>query len=87
LALHLELMDIYIDWDDAASFEGLAIEALIITGGQGANWERICKKGQAVDPTNPLYQSTATKPSTTPPFDKLDFDLELDSKVPPRAKF
>jgi len=87
LALHLELMDIYIDWDDAASFEGLAIEALIITGGQGANWERICKKGQAVDPTNPLYQSTATNPSTTPPFDKLDFDLELDSKVPPRAKF
>jgi pilus assembly protein FimV len=90
LALHLELMDIYIDRDDAPSFESLAIQALTITGGQGANWERICKKGQALDPTNPLYQSAATSPTPTPPFDKLDFDLELGTnapgKVPPRAK-
>jgi len=90
LALHIELMDIYIDRDDAASFESLAIEALAITGGKGANWERICKKGQAVDPTNPLYQSTTSSPAASPPFDKLDFDLELGSeapaKAPPRAK-
>jgi pilus assembly protein FimV len=90
LALHIELMDMYVDRDDAASFESLAIEALAITGGKGANWERICKKGQALDPTNPLYQSAAANPSPTPPFDKLDFDLELGTnapaKVPPRTK-
>lgn len=90
LALHIELMDMYVDRDDAASFESLAIEALAITGGKGANWERICKKGQALDPTNPLYQSAAANPPPTPPFDKLDFDLELGAnapaKVPPRTK-
>ena len=90
LALHIELMDMYVNRDDAANFESLAIEALAITGGKGANWERICKKGQALDPTNPLYQSAATSPTPTPPFDKLDFDLELGTnapgKVPPRTK-
>ena len=90
LALHIELMDMYIDRDDAASFEGLAIEALAITRGQGSNWERICKKGQALDPTNPLYQSAASSQTPTPPFDKLDFDLELGTdtpaKAPPRKK-
>ncbi len=90
LALHIELMDMFIDRDDAASFERLAIEALAITGGKGANWERICKKGQAVDPTNPLYQSSTSSPAASPPFDKLDFDLELgtdaSAKAPRRAK-
>lgn len=90
LALHIELMDMCIERDDAASFEKLAIDALTVTGGQGANWERICKKGQALDPTNPLYQSAAANPPPAPPFSKLDFDLELGTaapdKAPPRAK-
>ena len=90
LALHLELMDIYIARDDAASFEELAVEALSITGGKGPNWAQICKKGQALDPTNPLYQSAVASPAATPPFDKLDFDLELGAdspaKAPPRTK-
>ena len=90
LALHIELMDIYIEKGDAASFEGLAIEALTITGGKGANWERICKKGRALDPTNPLYQSAAATTPAKPPFSKLDFDLELGTdapaKAPPRTK-
>lgn len=102
LALHIELMDIYIQREDAASFEGLAIEALGITGGQGANWERICEKGRGLDPTNPLYQSAAASPPPPKaPFSKLDFDLELGTndqakaepdsakiatKAPPRAK-
>lgn len=90
LALHIELMDMCIERADAASFEKLAIDALTITGGQGANWERICKKGQALDPTNPLYQSAAANPPPAPPFSKLDFDLELGTvapdKAPPRTK-
>ncbi len=86
LALHVELMDIYIHREDADSFESLAIEALNITGGQGANWERICKKGKALDPTNPLYQSAATSPAVTPPFSKLDFDLELGTDAPAKAE-
>jgi pilus assembly protein FimV len=57
LALHIELMDLYVSRNDTANFESLAVDALTITGGQGANWELICKKGQALDPTNPLYQS------------------------------
>lgn len=57
LALHIELMDLYVSRNDTANFESLAIDALKITGGQGANWELMCKKGQALDPTNPLYQS------------------------------
>jgi pilus assembly protein FimV len=86
LALHIELMDIYIERDDAASFEGLAIEALTITGGQGANWERICKKGRALDPTNPLYQSAATSLTPASPLDKLDFDLELGTDAPAKTE-
>ena len=86
LALHIELMDIYIHRDDAASFENLAIEALSITGGQGANWERICKKGKALDPTNPLYQSATASPPPKPPFSKLDFDLELGTDAPAKAE-
>lgn len=90
LALHLELMDIHIARDDAASFEALAVEALSITGGEGPNWAQICKKGQVLDPTNPLYQSAVASPAATPPFDKLDFDLELGAdspaKAPPRTK-
>jgi pilus assembly protein FimV len=90
LALHIELMDMCIERADAAGFETLAIDALTVTGGQGANWERICKKGQALDPTNPLYQSAAANPPPAPPFSKLDFDLELGTaapdKAPPRAK-
>jgi pilus assembly protein FimV len=90
LALHLELMDIYIARGDAASFEALAIEALSITSGKGVHWTQICKKGQALDPTNPLYQSAAPSLPPTPPFSKLDFDLELGTdapaKAPPRTK-
>jgi len=90
LALHIELMDMCIERADAASFEKLAIDALTITGGQGANWERICKKGQALDPTNPLYQSAVANLPPAPPFSKLDFDLELGTaapaKAPPRTK-
>lgn len=77
LALHIELMDIYIDRGDAASFEGLAIETLTITGGQGVDWEQICTKGQALDPTNPLYQLGAASTPPKPSFSMLDFDLEL----------
>ena len=90
LALHLELMDIYIARGDAVSFEALAIEALSITSGKGVHWTQICKKGQALDPTNPLYQSAAPSLPPTPPFSKLDFDLELGTnapaKAPPRTK-
>lgn len=90
LALHIELMDMCTERDDAAGFEKLAIDALTITGGQGANWQKICKKGQALDPTNPLYQSAAANPPPVPPFSKFDFDLELGTaapdKAPPRAK-
>jgi pilus assembly protein FimV len=90
LALHLELMDIYIARGDATSFEASAIEALSITSGKGVHWTQICKKGQALDPTNPLYQSAAPSLPPTPPFSKLDFDLELGTdapaKAPPRTK-
>jgi pilus assembly protein FimV len=106
LALHLELMAIEISRGDASRFEKLAIQALTITTGQGTDWEQICKNGQALDPTNPLYQaaphpetipavalpvtSVTTSPTAGQPFDKLDFDLELDSdalaKAPPQAK-
>jgi len=85
LALHIELMDMCTERDDAAGFEKLAIDALTITGGEGANWQRICKKGQALDPTNPLYQSAAANPPPAPPFSKLDFDLELGTVVPDKA--
>jgi FimV-like protein len=90
LALHLELMEIYIARGDAASFEALAIEALNITSGKGVHWTQICKEGQAIDPTNPMYQSAAANPPPKPPFSKLDFDLGLGTdapdKAPPRTK-
>jgi pilus assembly protein FimV len=90
LALHLELMAIYIARGDAASFEALAIDASGITNGKGADWTQICQKGQALDPTNPLYQCAVTSLPPAPPFSKLDFDLELGldapDKAPPQAK-
>ncbi|MFB0899142.1 MAG: FimV/HubP family polar landmark protein [Polaromonas sp.] len=85
LALHLELMEIYIARGDADSFEALAIEALSITSGKGVHWTQICKKGQTIDPTNPLYQSAAANPPPTPPFSKLDFDLGLGTDAPDKA--
>ena len=62
LALHIELMDLYIARKDTANFQNLAIEALTITGGYGFNWERICQKGHSIDPQNLLYQLTAVNP-------------------------
>ena len=62
LALHIELMDLYIARKDIANFQNLAIEALTITGGYGSNWERICAKGHSIDPQNLLYQLTAVNP-------------------------
>ena len=56
VAIHQKLLDIYAKRRDAKSFETAATGAYKATGGEGADWDRICDLGLSIDPTNSLYQ-------------------------------
>lgn len=56
LAVHTKLLEIYYKRRDARSFETSATQAYRLTGGTGADWNRVCDMGLVLDPDNPLYQ-------------------------------
>lgn len=56
IAIHLKLLEIYSHRRDLVAFENIAREAYTLTGGTGADWERVCELGQELDPGNALYQ-------------------------------
>jgi len=56
VAIHGKLLEILAKRRDARAFEVLAGDAFKLSGGDGAEWERICEFGRELDPENPLYQ-------------------------------
>ena len=56
IAIHQKLLEIYAKRRDTKGFEGVAGQAFKLTGGEGADWARICELGLSIDSTNPLYQ-------------------------------
>ncbi len=56
IAIHQKLLEIYAKRRDTKGFEGVAGQAYKLTGGDGADWARICELGLSIDPTNTLYQ-------------------------------
>lgn len=56
IAIHQKLLEIYAKRRDTKGFEGVAGQAYKLTGGDGADWARICELGLSIDPTNALYQ-------------------------------
>lgn len=55
VAIHEKLLEIYAKRRDVRAFDVAAGEARKLTGGVGAEWERICEFGRSIDGGNPLY--------------------------------
>lgn len=56
-AIHLKLLDIYAGRKNVSQFESVAKELHVLTGGNGAGWEKAAVMGAALDPANSLYGS------------------------------
>ena len=67
-ALHAKLAEIYAKRKDVAAFNTLAGEAHRLTGGVGADWDRIQSLGQEVDPTNSMFRSAGAGPGAAAAF-------------------
>ncbi len=55
IAIHHKLLEIYAKRKDLSSFESAATDAYKVTGGEGADWTRVCDMGLTIDATNSLY--------------------------------
>lgn len=73
IAIHSKMLEIYAKRRDAKSFEALACEVYAHSKGMSPEWEHACQLGQALDPTNPLYQPGGS-PTRTDGAAKLDAD-------------
>jgi pilus assembly protein FimV len=56
LAIYTKLLEIFAKRRDAHSYEATATQAFKLTGGESADWTRICEMGLGFDPSNALYQ-------------------------------
>ena len=56
VVIHAKLLEIYAKRRDSRAFEMIARDAFKLSGGEGADWERICEFGRELDSENPLYQ-------------------------------
>jgi pilus assembly protein FimV len=56
-AIHLKLLEIHAKRRDLRAFEALASDVHKLTGGTGADWNRVVEMGKDLDPGNPLYES------------------------------
>lgn len=55
VAIQQKLLEIYAKRRDVKTFESVANDAYKITGGEGAEWQRVCELGLGIDPINSLY--------------------------------
>ncbi len=60
LAIHTKLLEIFAKRRDNQSYEATAVQAYKLTGGESADWARICEMGLSFDPANTLYQPGGT---------------------------
>jgi len=66
-AIHLKLLEIYLNRKDTKQFETLASDLYSETGGVGADWEKAAAMGLKLDQANPLFSNSA--PSAPASFD------------------
>jgi pilus assembly protein FimV len=86
LAIHQKLLEIYAKRRDSKAFESIATLAFNLTNGTGAEWERICEKGLALEPDNALYLPGGQPLSdfkTTLNATDMDAPLEVQADGPP----
>jgi pilus assembly protein FimV len=77
-AIHLKLLEIYLNRKDAKQFETLASDLYGETGGVGADWEKAAAMGLKLDPANPLFSNSA------PPSAPASFDADATLIVTPQ---
>jgi len=58
-AIHAKLLEIYANRRSLKQFETLASELYAQTAGVGPDWEKAAALGATLDPSNPLYNSSA----------------------------
>lgn len=63
-AIHLKLLEIHAKRRDLRAYEALASDVHKLTGGTGADWNRVVELGKDLDPGNPLYESGGRSVST-----------------------
>jgi len=65
-SLHLKLSEIYAKRNDRKAFAGVAQTLHDLTQGKGPEWESLAGTGRTLDPENPLYHTSGTKPPPAP---------------------
>jgi pilus assembly protein FimV len=68
-AIHMKLLSIYYARKNALQFELLAKDLRELTGGEGADWDKVVAMGAAIDPENPIYASAASAAQADAPAD------------------
>ena len=81
LAVHLKLLEIYAARRSTMQFNTLAEELRQQTGADGPEWDRTVELGLALDPNNPLYQSTIPIDEATAPV--ADHEATMIFTAPP----
>ncbi|MEI7612023.1 MAG: FimV/HubP family polar landmark protein [Betaproteobacteria bacterium] len=75
-AIHLKLLEIYLNRKDVKRFETVATELYSETGGAGADWEKAVAMGLKINPANPMFGGAAS--AAAQPFD-ADATVIVDS--------
>lgn len=89
LAVHTKLLEIYYKRRDARNFETSATQAYRLTGGTGADWNRVCDMGLVLDPDNPLYQpggKPGDSASSSTMGDSSNFNSTIAMPAMPRVE-
>ncbi len=80
VAVHVKLLEIYANRKDVKSFEQGALKLKNLTGGSGADWDKVAGLGRSIDPQNGVYGTGAPAAAPAPaaaaaPAPTLDFDV------------
>jgi len=88
-AIHLKLLEIYAARKSTKQFESIATDLKKLTGGNGADWERIQQLGLEIDPDNSLYSSSAVEEAPYDPAATMVMSPkelgELAKSLPPES--
>ena len=93
-AVHAKLAEIYAGRRDTKAFEQTASKLKAVTGGEGAEWQKVVALGATIDPENPLYggsgggatalshEATQTMPASGGAAPEIDFDIGGGASAP-----
>ncbi len=87
LALHAKMAEIYAGRGDGQNLEQTMMKVKELTGGQGADWDRLVAVARAADPTNGLYggdvdATVMIRPAAQAAVAAPTLDFDLDSASP-----